>query len=248
MLACAAAIHYTTGEERRLAEESLSTRRGVVVPLGVGEEFFSNDSPSAVSRPEDTDESYVVSLCRIHPKKGLELLIDAFSEVGGQAGLGHWRLVLAGDGESDYVDGLRKKVRQRGAEERVVFRGWVDGAERVSLIRNASLLALTSHQENFGLSVAESLACGVPVLVSEGVNLANDIRKYRAGWVTPLEGAAIRQTLREALEGFDERASRGRAGRKLASERFRWPTVARKLEKLYREVSGTRSSSPRALS
>ncbi len=240
MLACAVAIHYTTGEERRLVEESLSTSRGVVVPLGVGEEFFADNSPSAGSHPEVTNEYYVVSLCRIHPKKGLELLIDAFLEVESKLGLGHWRLVLAGDGEPSYLDGLRQEIQRRGAQDRVVFRGWVQGEERVSLVRNASLLALTSHQENFGLSVAESLASGVPVLVSEGVNLANDIRKYRAGWVTPLEGSAIRQTLREALESLDERASRGRAGRELALEHFRWPKVAQKLEKLYKEIYRSR--------
>jgi glycosyltransferase involved in cell wall biosynthesis len=82
----------------------------------------------------------------------------------------------------------------------------------------------------------ESLACGVPVLVSEQVNLADDVRAADAGWVVPLDARALEDALAEALHRGDERQRRGAAGQALAS-RFTWPRVATELIELYRGVA-----------
>ena len=70
-----------------------------------------------------------------------------------------------------YVQSLKQLARENRVEDHILFPGWLEGAEKVSALRSAELLALASHQENFGLCVVESLACGVPVLVSTQVNL-----------------------------------------------------------------------------
>ncbi len=118
------------------------------------------------------------------------------------------------------------------ARDRIRFAGWVSGDARRLLVEGASLFALPSHQENFGLAVAEAMAAGVPVLVSPAVNLANDILAHGAGWVAPRDPASWEQALRLILNDADELERRGRRARS-AAERYRWPAVARQLAEVY---------------
>jgi glycosyltransferase involved in cell wall biosynthesis len=239
MLHGAAAIHYTTASEQRLAEGPLGLSRGVVIPLGVDAELFSEAKRSSSSDRRFGPDPYVLVLGRLHPKKGLELLFDVFLELTRSDALRHWRLVVAGDGDAAYVQGLRQLIRERHGEGNVLFAGWVGGAEKLAALREAALLVLASRQENFGLVVAEALACGTPVLVSTQVNLADEIAAANAGWVVPLERAALLETLASALSDTEARQRRGAAGRALACARFTWPTVATELAHLYSAISRT---------
>ena len=99
-------------------------------------------------------------------------------------------------------------------------------------------MALTSQHENFGVAVAEAMMCGIPVLVSTQVNLAEDIRRVGAGWITHLDLPSVRAALVEALGSEVERQRRGAAGRVLALERFTWESVARQLVDLYESIAG----------
>ncbi len=245
MLREAAAIHYTTTQEGQLAEGPLGLGRGVVIPLGVdGELLGEPGAPGSFRRRHPTLEKdpYVLVLCRLHPKKGLELFLEVFLDLTGAGEFRHWRLVVAGEGEAGYVSRLRRLAEGGDGAGRVLFTGWLDGAEKAEALREAALLALPSRQENFGLSVVEALACGVPALVSRHVNLAEEIRAAGAGWVTPLDPGTLRETLREALRDDHERARRGKAGRDLVRRRFRWSTVVAELAALYRSVTEGSSS------
>ncbi|HWQ14974.1 MAG TPA: glycosyltransferase [Roseiflexaceae bacterium] len=241
MLHGAAAIHYTTAAERRLAEGPLGLERGVVVPLGVDEELLAETVRPELFRrhfPELGQDPYVLVLSRLHPKKGLEVFLEAFQQVVRQPALGHWRLVVGGDGEPSYVASLKRLARGMagGGPSAVTFTGWLAGREKAAALRGASLFALPSRQENFGLAVVEAMACGVPVLVSPQVNLAEEVQAAGAGWVAPLDGDHLARVLAEALADADARAARGAAGRRLALERFTWPAVAAQLLELYRSL------------
>lgn len=239
MLRGAAAIHYTTAAERREAEERLGVRRGVVVPLGV--DIATADAFGAAPAfrrryAAIAGAPYVLTLCRLHPKKGLELLIDAFLEVTAAAEFAGWKLVIAGDGDAAYVTALRERIAARGGGARVVFTGWLDGVEKRGALGGAALCALLSRQENFGLAAAEALACGVPVLVSSEVNLAEDIRDAGAGWVVPLAPGQIAGVLAEALRDEDQRRARGAAGRGFARQRLDPAVVGARLIDCYRAI------------
>jgi glycosyltransferase involved in cell wall biosynthesis len=229
MLDGAAAIHYTTADEQRLAEGSLAVGRGVVVPLGV-------EIEPTPERAQPVSGPYVITLNRLHPKKNIELLLKVFLSITKAPELSHWKLVIAGDGEPDYVERLKRIAKEYGAGERVVFTGWLGGPERVSALRGASLLALISHQENFGLAAVEALACGVPVIVSRGVNLASKIEESGAGWVTPLDEASISRALSAALSDPDELRRRGETGPGFIASSFAWSKVAANLTALYNSV------------
>ena len=236
MLKKAAAVHYTTGEERRLAEAPLKLSRGVVIPLGVDNELFENAASG-----EGADEAYapvaghpyVLLLSRLDPKKGIELVIDGFAALASEGTYEDWRLVIAGDGEPRYVEALKRRAREATAEGRILFPGWLDGVEKRTALGGASVFALASYQENFGLAVVEAMARGVPVLVSDQVNLVAEIREAGAGWIVPVEPMAIRTVLARVFSSREERVRRGRAGRDLASRRFRWSVVTEELRGLY---------------
>jgi glycosyltransferase involved in cell wall biosynthesis len=233
MLDGARAIHYTTSAEKQLAEGALGMDSGVVIPLGVDQELLRGSADNVRELfPELADSPYVLLLSRLHPKKNIESLLQAFSAVAKQVGQKQWKLVIAGNGERDYVEKLKRLAFEKcGAN--VMFSGWLEGAQKAVALRGAELIALPSFQENFGLSVAEALACGVPVLVSTQVNLSAEIQAAGAGWVVNLEGDSLRRELTEALCDTGERRARGAAGERLVRSRYTWPAIAKQLKVLY---------------
>src|SRR5215813_2152451 len=236
MLTGAAAIHYTTAEEKRLVETTLDLTRGVVVPNGIDLSYLERPiAPFHQQRPELGNNPYILALSRIHPKKGFELLIESFAVLKRAGFFGDWRLVIAGDGDADYVDQLKSLTRRRGLSEDVIFVGWLDGAGKYAALKEASLLVMPSYQENFGNSLIEAMACGVPVLVSPSVNLAPEIEKAGAGWIAELSKEELAGTLAEALGSEQERKHRGEKARDLA-QNFAAPIIAKRLLDLYQSL------------
>ena len=227
MLSGAKAVHYTSQTEQSGTEALLGVNHGKVIPLGIDRAI----RPANGSR---SSERYVLVLSRLHPKKGLEVLIDAFISLVQDNRFAGWRLVIAGDGPSGYVSSLKQRAAR--AQHRIVFPGWLDGEQKESMLSGASLLALPSYQENFGICVMEALARSVPALVSPHVNLVGEIREANAGWIVPIEKSALADALATALDDEPELARRGIAG-KLLSEKYSWERVATDLEQLYTEIT-----------
>ena len=226
MLQGAAAVHYTSEAEKLSTERLTGLNHGRVVPLGI-------EKTSRETLAQPFQNPYILVLSRLHPKKGLDVLIDAFLSLASQ--LSTWRLVLAGDGPPEYVSKLKSKAAQC---DRIVFTGWVDGEQKDALLGCASLLALPSHQENFGLCVMEAMSHSVPVLVSPGVNLAPEIVTANAGWVAAIDKEALTSKLVEALSDEAERTKRGRAGKQL-SLRYSWENATKSLVQLYQQILHT---------
>jgi glycosyltransferase involved in cell wall biosynthesis len=237
MLTSAAAIHYTTKGEQEAVESSLGLNHGVVVPLGVDMTAKPLHSRRTIESfgerfPELLEKPYVLVLSRLHPKKALEVLLEAFLSLIERLEFREWRLVLAGEGPASYVASLERTVEEHQANDFVVFPGWLDGEQKEAALGNARLLALPSHHENFGLCVMESMACGIPVLVSPQVNLAPEIEMAGAGWIAEVDKDSLEDALAEALSSEEERTRRGAAGLALANN-FAWPVVAGRLAELY---------------
>jgi glycosyltransferase involved in cell wall biosynthesis len=226
MLHDASAVHYTSEVEKLSTERHLGLNHGKVIALGI--EANSNSNGACIF-----PEPYVLVLSRLHPKKGLDVLIDAFLSLLRKEKLGNWRLVIAGDGPSDYVSKLKGTASAQA--DRIVFTGWLDEDKKHAMLSGASLLALPSHQENFGLCVMEALAHSVPVLVSPNVNLATEIVAANAGWVAAIDKDAWGAKLAEVLADADELAKRGRAGKEL-SAKYSWENTTSELIKVYEAI------------
>lgn len=230
LLAASAAVHYTAAAEKTATEEYLGMNHGRVVPLGVNLNGANHGDSVANYFPLLADEPYVLVVSRLHPKKGLDNLIEAFQGLENS----RWRLVIAGDGPSDYVNFLKEKAR---GSERIVFTGWVEGKAKEALMRGASLFALPSRHENFGLSVVEAMACGVPVFVTPQVNLAREIHSVEAGWVVNLKD--LSNELACVIEDDRERLRRGKLAFEFA-KRYSWDQVGRDLADFYTDIVSSR--------
>jgi len=228
----AAAVHYTSDAEKLSTELGLGLNHGTVIPLGV-EAVTNPTSKLAELFPTLRDVPYLLVLSRLHPKKGLDVLIDAFVSLPVQ--FAQWRLVLAGDGAEEYVSMLKSKASASSHKDRITFTGWIEGDRKNALLSGAALLVLPSQQENFGLCVMEALSHSVPVMVSPNVNLAAEIAAVNAGWIAPVEKNALADKLTEALADREELTRRGRAGHEL-SQKYSWENSARQLADLYRVV------------
>jgi len=173
----ARAVFFTCEEERHLAARSFKPYRANarIVPYCVGS---PPGDPEAQKRtflkrfPQLAGKNLVLFLSRIHPKKGCDLLIDAFAKVAADTSL---HLVMAGPDPIGWRKSLEDKARGLGLEERITWTGMLSGDLKWGAFRSADVFVLPSHQENFGIAIVEALACGVPVLTTHKVNIWREI-------------------------------------------------------------------------
>jgi len=237
MLRNAAAICYVSASERLESEKALAVNHGVTIPLGIKLDELT--APAAGEQGHNC-RPYVLVLSRLLPSKGIDVLLQAFIAVRKHPSLSDWQLVIAGCGPPEYEALLKHLITQSGTDEAVRLTGWLRGEAKARALAEASLLALPSHHEAFGLCVVEAMALGVPVLVSPQNGLATDIQAAGAGWITPVDTKSISDTLTAACGDHEERRRRGEAGRNL-SRKFSWDAVARQLIQLYESVIVSRA-------
>ena len=190
----AAGLLFTCEEERRLARlpfRPYRPKQESVVGLGVPKppEFHQRMAAAFTEKcPVMSGEKYFLFLGRIHPKKGVDLLIKAYSafctstDVGGGSGIP--KLVIAGpDSETSYGKKMQKQAAESCPKNSVLWPGMLTGDAKWGALHQSEAFVLTSHQENFGIAVVEALACGKPVLISNQINIWREIEADKAGLV-----------------------------------------------------------------
>jgi len=238
----AQAVLFTSEEERVLARESFRLYRcnEVVVNYGTArptgdmhlerQEFFGR-------YPELRGKKLVLFMGRIHPKKGCDLLIEAFANVlAHQAG---WHLVIAGPDQVGWQEKLSNLAAQQGLTSSITWTGMIGGPLKWGALHAAEVFALPSHQENFGIVLAEALAAGVPTLISNKVNIWREIQSDRAGLVAEDNLKGISQLFQSYLNLPDDTklAMRQRA-RVCFEQRFEIKQAANTLRAILVGITG----------
>jgi glycosyltransferase involved in cell wall biosynthesis len=217
----AAAVLFTTEQERLLARESFRLYRchEVVVNFGTAapevdwakarEDFYR-------AFPPLRGKNFLLFLGRLHEKKGCEELIRAF------AALNKTQLVLAGPcADENYLRRVKRLTSELGCEDRITFTGMLSGNPKWGAFAAAEAFILPSHQENFGIAVVEALACGIPVLISNQVNIWREIVADGCGYAEDDNLAGARRLLerwRDTLPA--QRAEMSAAARRSFAQRF----------------------------
>ena len=229
----ARAVLFTASEEARLAAQSfwLYRVRPAVVGYGLAHEGPADEGQvEAFHRawPQTRGRRIVLFLARLNQKKGGDLLIDAFAQVAHADPQLH--LVMAGPDADGLGPALRAQAQARGVAERITWTGMLQGELKWGALRAAEVFALPSHQENFGVAVVEALSVGVPVLISERVNIWREIVDDGAGFAAPdsTPGTAAMLMRWLALEPAQRAAMRERA-RSCYRARFRMESAAARL-------------------
>lgn len=217
-------LHATAeGEAKSLRDRGL-TNPIAVVPNGV-------DIPlRKAEMAEGRRRRRVLALGRIHPKKGLDILIQAFLRVN--ARYPDWELWIVGpDDDARYARHLRELA---GNQDCVIFPGPAYGHDRSEAYLQADLFVLPSHSENFGMVVAEALAHGVPAIVTKGAPWPG-LRQKDCGWWVERESAVFTAALDEAMsQSIERHREMGQRGREWMRSEFSWAAVAARMEAAYR--------------
>lgn len=194
----AQSVLFTCEAESDLAKDSFWLHRwnAQVVPFGAEP---STGDPRAqraaffAMYPQLQGRRLLLFLGRIHPKKGCDLLVNAFAEIAGQDP--EVNLVMAGPDPKNWRVELEHSLQAKGLASRVHWTGMLTGDAKWGAFYASEVFVLPSHQENFGIAVAEALSCGVPVLLSNKVNIAAEIAVDGAGLMEPDTAEGTRNLL-----------------------------------------------------
>ncbi len=244
----AGAVHCTAAAELEQSRKRFPRARAAVIPLFLDLEPFSDPpGPEEARAAFDSlanEGPHVLFLSRLHPKKGLELLIDAANllRTRGRA----CTLTVAGSGDPAYERSLRERVRSLDLDDRVRFVGFVGGRLKISLLRACDLFVLPSSQENFGYVLFEAMAAGTPVVASRLIDTWPELVESGGAAVVDRDPGAIADAITTLLDDPGRRAAMGSAGRAWVTRNLNPDAVIARFESLYAELaSKTRRTEPR---
>lgn len=230
-------LHYTSEEEKIASEKLGLSAPGIVIPLGVSVACGNGVSKKGEFRsryPSCQGKRLIVFLSRIHPKKGLELLIESLSKL--QQVRDDFVFVIAGSGEAAYEEKIRQEVKRHSLTSKTIFTGFLQGETKTALLRDADLFVLLSYQENFGLSIVEAMAMGTPVLLTRGIHTASLIEKRRAGAISDYDSDELMQQIHHLLGDEQLRNEFGENAKNLVLEQFSWDVITPQIVNLYESI------------
>ncbi|MGG2201576.1 glycosyltransferase [Paenibacillus validus] len=233
----ASALHYTTEEEMLLARPVTFNSKGFVVPNGVDLDEYANMPEIGGFRkqyPELTEKKIILFFSRLNFKKGLDILVDAFSKIHQQ--IPDAFLVIAGPDNENYGEKVRQWIGERNIGDKVLFTGMLTGTKKLEALQEADLFVLPSYSENFGISVIEALICGTPVLISDKVNIWREVVVHRAGRAAPCDSNAFASEMKDLLSNPQICDDMGERGKRFVANYYDWEHVGQQLEKEYQSI------------
>lgn len=235
-----AGLHLTSETERQESEELNFKCSKFVIPHGLTPPALI---PEAGQRLRDhfqlpPQQPIILFLSRIHPKKGLEILINALAELK----TSKFTLIIAGSGDPDYEDQIKSCLQVSGLTNRALMTGFVAGEFKQLLLQGSDLFALTSYSENFGVAVLEALVAGTPTLLTPGVALAQKVEQNELGYVVPQDPTAIGEAIKQHFgRSESEREKLSQKARQFVLDNYAWEKIAQEMLAVYQSILGISS-------
>ena len=237
LIAHARSVFFATEEERRLAHRSFWPFRCRDRVVAFGTKDVAGNAAAQIAAfhavvPQVADRPFLLFLGRIHPKKGCDLLIQAFAQAAKDSQVD---LVMAGPDPAGWGNKLRMTAGELGIADRVHWPGMLSGDPKWGAFRAAEAFVLPSHQENFGIVVAEAMACGKPVLTTDKVNTWREVQDSGAGLIANDDLEGITGLLKQFLElSTEDKRAMGQRARQGFVEKFDIGTMAPQLIEAFR--------------
>ncbi len=205
-----------------------------VLPLGLS---ATKPIPDARQRLHQhlkipSNETVILFLSRLHPKKGLNCLIPALGK------LSHHRFtfIIAGNGSPEYETEVKSLISSNQIHNVTYLVGFVQDEFKDILMQGSDLFVLTSYSENFGIVILEALAAGLPLLLTPGVALASVVQEHQVGYITELDVSAIASTLEQFLTNPQAAKDMSLRARQLVSDKYSWEHISTKLQEIYADI------------
>lgn len=198
-----------------------------IVKLGI-------DAESITMKTSWKKNKQLLFLSRVHVKKGINYLIDAVDVL--QKELQGYKILVAGEGDADYVATLKQKIADKGLQDIIQLIGGVYGDKKWELFQTSDFFVLPTHSENFGLAIAESLASGTPVITTVGTPW-NDLNSSNSGAWIEIGTQPLVDTLKRFLSLSDEELeAMGKNGRKLIENKYSAKVMAEEMMEVYQSI------------
>jgi glycosyltransferase involved in cell wall biosynthesis len=222
-------IHATAAAEAQNLRTLGFKNPIAVIPNGIA----LNEYPLRI--PRNSPQRTLLFLSRIHPKKGIELLIEAWAQLA-QDKTADWKVEIAGNGEAVYIQELQQFIESKQLSQQIKIIGSQFGSDKLETYHRADLFVLPTYSENFGIVVTEALSCGVPVITTKGTPW-EELETQNCGWWVDTGVEPLKQALEQALVLPQETLqAMGKNGRKLVEEKYSIEAVAEQMLALYKWI------------
>ncbi|NQU34686.1 MAG: glycosyltransferase [Bacteroidetes bacterium] len=202
-----------------------------IIPNGVSNEFYkgyNNKRPNSVY----PNKKIMLFVSQIYPLKGLERFFKVISEVEKQL-LNNWVIVIAGYGQDEYINFLEILIKKLRIDHFIYFVGPKYNKDKIYLLDSADFFVFPTHNENFGIVVAEALAHELPVLTTTGTPW-QELNTYQCGYQVQNTSSGLKSGLIKMLSLSDsQRKTMGHSGRGLINEKYLWEIIVDKTLSLY---------------
>lgn len=223
-----------TGKEADQIRAQGITAPVIICPNGIDPVSFAR-VPGLRTNCVQKTRRELLFLARLHPKKGLDLLMQAWASLPSDLRR-DWRIVIAGPDELGHRAEIEALVARLGIAADVAFTGSVSGESKLAVLASADAFVLPSYSEGFSVAILEALACRLPVVATHACNFP-DLEKQGGGWCVHSTVEGVWQGLQALLSATDsERAQRGEQGRMLVERAYTWPQIALQLDAACREL------------
>jgi len=233
----ASAIHYTAEQEYELTKPLKLKAPHFVIPWGLHlEDYTACSKAGSFKERYGLDEKRIILyLGRLNFKKGLDILIDAFGRLCKDHS--DTVLIIAGPDNEGYSTQLRSWIAERDLQTQVVFTGLLLGQAKLDAFQDADVFVLPSYTENFGITIIEAMACGLPVVISDKVNIWREIQRAGAGLVTACDASEVFHAIAQILDDPAKAVEMGIQGKELAHNYYNWSVIAPSLLQKYQALS-----------
>lgn len=234
----ATTVHFTAKAEQEQAEpwipgDYLSVIQACAIDLAPYENLPGRGPALAAFPQIDSPSLKILFLSRVHPKKGVDLLLQA-AQLLNARGL-TFELLIAGPGEDSYVADLRQLAEKLGVSAFTHFLGMVRGDVKLSLYEVADVFVLPTHQENFGLVLPEALACGTPVVTTRGTDIWRELEQAGAS-IVDNRPDKLAEAIAELLTDRARRNTLGEQGREYVMKWLAEDQVVAGYEQMYHQT------------
>lgn len=227
-LKCADIIHSTAESEMRNLRKLGWNKNIHIIPNCVD---VTNIKPKTSWKKSKK----ILFLSRVHEKKGINFIIEAVAQLKNE--LDGYKVSIVGPGDAKYMKQLISMAKSHNVSDIVSFEGSVFGDKKFELYKEADLFLLPTHSENFGIVVAEALACGTPVITTVGTPWT-ELNEKNCGWCTEIGTKPLVESLKQFLHKSEQELEEmGLNGRRLVEEKYSCESIAQQFLQLYNRVT-----------